>query len=226
MAQALGHEFAEPGLLAQALTHRSAGSPNNERLEFLGDALLNTAVAIELYRLRPDSPEGELSRLRAALVRGETLAEIGSDLGVGAALRLGEGERKSGGQRRASIVADAVEALVGAVFLDSDFDTVRALVQRHFADRLADLPSAEALKDAKTRLQEHLQRLGSALPEYEVVDTHGADHARRFTVRCRVATLDLERTATDTSRRKAEQGAARACLEALEEGRPGPSPGR
>lgn len=199
------------------MTHRSAGTPDNERLEFLGDALLNSVIAIELYARRPDAPEGELSRLRASLVRGETLAEIGRELGIGEALHLGEGERKSGVHRRASIIADAVEALLGAVFLDSDFATVRALIVRLFAERLADLPSADELKDPKTRLQEYLQRHQRTPPDYEVVEIAGADHARRFTVRCRVADLDVERTATGTSRRKAEQQAASACLEDLQD---------
>jgi ribonuclease-3 len=172
-------------------------------------------MAIELFQRRPGAEEGELSRLRAALVRGETLARIGAELDIGEALRLGEGERKSGGHHRDSIIADAMEALLGAVFLDSDFETVRGLVQRLYAARLEDLPSADELKDPKTRLQEYLQRHGHTPPGYEVVDTAGADHARRFTVRCRIPELDLERTATGTSRRKAEQQAARACLDEL-----------
>ncbi len=204
--------------MTEALTHRSAGSANNERLEFLGDALLNTTVAIELFHQRPDAPEGELSRLRAALVRGQTLAELGRELGVGAALRLGEGERKSGGRRRESIVADAVEALLGAVYLDSDFETVQVLIRRLLGERLANLPCADELKDPKTRLQEYLQHRGVAPPQYSVIDTSGADHARRYTVRCWVEGYDLERTATDTSRRKAEQAAARACLAELQSG--------
>lgn len=174
-------------------------------------------MAIELYARRPDAPEGELSRLRASLVRGETLAEIGRELGIGAALQLGEGERKSGVHRRASIIADAVEALLGAVFLDSDFATVRALIVRLYGDRLADLPSADELKDPKTRLQEYLQHHQRTPPDYEVVEIAGADHARRFTVRCRIAELAMERTATGTSRRKAEQQAASACLEDLQD---------
>mgnify|MGYP006286833639 CR=1 FL=1 len=169
-------------------------------------------VAIELFTRRPGASEGELSRQRAALVRGETLAGIGRELGVGDALRLGEGERKSGGRRRASIVADAVEALIGAVFLDSDFDTVRALIRRLYGERLENLPSADELKDPKTRLQEYLQHFRRTPPDYEVVEISGADHARRFTVRCRIAELDIEHVATGTSRRKAEQEAASACL--------------
>lgn len=218
IARALGREFDNPALLREALTHRSAGAANNERLEFLGDALLNSIIAIELFRRQPQAPEGELSRLRAALVRGETLAGIARELDVGAALVMGEGERKSGGHRRESILADAVEALVGAVFLDSDFETVRALVLDLFAGRLEDLPSADELKDPKTRLQEFLQSRRYAPPDYEVVDVSGADHAQRFTVRCRIAALDCEQQATATSRRKAEQRAARACLDSLQGG--------
>ena len=172
-------------------------------------------MAIELFARRPEAPEGELSRLRAALVRRETLAAIGRELGVGAALHLGEGERKSGGHRRASIVADAVEALIGAVFLDSDFATVRALIVDLFDARLSDLPGADELKDPKTRLQEYLQQYRRTPPDYEIVEVSGADHARRFTVRCRIADLDVEHTATGTSRRKAEQRAASACLDEL-----------
>ncbi len=218
IARGLGHGFRDPALLREALTHRSAGSANNERLEFLGDALLNSIIAIELFRLRPQAPEGELSRLRAALVRGETLAGIARELELGPALVMGEGERKSGGHRRDSILADAVEALVGAVFIDSDFETARALVLRLFAARLSDLPRADDLKDPKTRLQEYLQSRRHPPPDYEVVEVSGADHAQRFTVRCRIEALDCEQRATDTSRRKAEQRAARACLEQLRGG--------
>lgn len=218
IARGLGHEFDDPALLHRALTHRSAGAANNERLEFLGDSLLNSIVAIELFRRRPQAPEGELSRMRAALVRGETLAGIARELEVSPALVMGEGERKSGGHRRESILADAVEALVGAVFLDSDFETTRALVLRLFAERLEDLPSADELKDPKTRLQEFLQSRRHAPPDYEVVDVSGADHAQQFTVRCRIEALDCEQRATATSRRKAEQRAARACLDSLRGG--------
>lgn len=214
----LGYRFRDETLLRMALTHRSFGSVNNERLEFLGDALLNTVIALELFRRQPDADEGALSRLRAALVRAETLAALGRELGLGEALHLGEGERKSGGFRRDSILADAVEALLGAVYLDSDFDTVSALILRLFAERLDNLPSAEQLKDPKTRLQERLQRDGQPLPEYELVESSGADHARRFTVRCRVAALDLECVATAGSRRKAEQQAARDCIDRLSTG--------
>lgn len=216
IAQGLGHAFRDADLLREALTHRSAGSWNNERLEFLGDALLNSIIAIELFARQPRAPEGELSRLRAALVRGETLAGIARELDIGSGLVLGEGERKSGGHRRDSILADTLEALIGAIFLDSDFETTRALVLGLFAGRLADLPSAESLKDPKTRLQEYLQQRRYDPPDYSVIEVAGADHAQRFTVRCRIEALACERRATATSRRKAEQQAAQACLESLQ----------
>lgn len=168
-----------------------------------------------MFEARPQAPEGELSRLRAALVRRETLAAVGRELGLGAVLELGEGERKSGGHRRDSILADAVEAVVGAVYLDSDFARTRTVVTALLHERLADLPAADELKDPKTRLQEHLQQRGLPLPAYEVIDAAGADHARRFTVRCRIDALEIEQVATSTSRRRAEQQAARACLDLL-----------
>lgn len=213
----MGYAFTDPALLDEALTHRSAGSVNNERLEFLGDSLLNTVIAIELYQIRPRSPEGDLSRLRASLVRQETLAAIARANNLGEALALGEGERKSGGHRRDSILADACEAVIGAVFLDSDFETVRRFILDLYRDRLEDLPSGDQLKDPKTRLQEYLQYRRLMPPEYEVIGSSGAEHAREFTVRCRIEGLDMERQATGTSRRKAEQQAARACLETLEQ---------
>lgn len=216
LSDSLGYAFADPGLLNEALTHRSAGSVNNERLEFLGDALLNTVIAIELYRLRPESPEGDLSRLRASLVREETLAAIARAHAFGDSLVLGEGERKSGGHRRDSILADACEAVIGAVFLDSDFERVRQFIVALYRDRLDNLPSADELKDPKTRLQEYLQFRRQTPPEYEVVGSSGAEHARQFVVRCRIEALDLARTATGSSRRKAEQQAAQACLDALD----------
>lgn len=192
------------------------GAHNNERLEFLGDGLLNTIIAIELFQRRPDAPEGELSRLRAWLVRGETLAEVGREIHLGSVVRLGEGERKSGGSRRGTILADALEAVIGAVYLDSGFQTTQELVVRLFAERLDDLPSRTALKDPKTRLQELLQAQQQPLPEYELIGAAGADHERRFTVACRIAGFDLSREATASSRRKAEQQAAESCLTELE----------
>lgn len=215
--EALGYRFDDPDLLRAALTHRSADAVNNERLEFLGDALIGTIVAIDLFQRRPRAPEGELTRLRAWLVRGETLAAVARELGLGEVLRVGAGERKSGGRGRDSLLADGLEAVVGAVFLDADFATVQALVQRLLGERLERLPAAAELKDPKTRLQEYLQAQQQPVPAYEQVNVAGADHARRFTVRCRIDGLDLAREATAGSRRRAEQQAARACLEALGE---------
>lgn len=213
--EALRYRFRDQALLEVALTHRSAGPGNNERLEFLGDAILNAVIAIELFERRPDATEGELSRLRASLVRGETLAAIARELALGQHMRLGEGERKSGGHRRDSILADTLEAVIGAVYLDSDFDSVSRFVCELFSSRLAELPRVEDLKDPKTRLQEFLQRRGEPLPEYRLVDTAGADHARRFTVRCSVEAFAVDCEATATSRRKAEQQAASDCLDRL-----------
>lgn len=212
---ALGYRFADPKLLHAALTHRSAASVNNERLEFLGDSLIGTIVAIELFRRRPSAPEGELTRLRAWLVRGETLAAVGRGLGLGEVLKLGTGERRSGGRGRDSLLADGLEAVIGAIYLDSDFDRTQTVVVRLLGDRLERLPTADQLKDPKTRLQEYLQAQQQRLPEYELVKAEGADHARRFTVRCRITALATAMEATANSRRRAEQQAAQACLRAL-----------
>lgn len=211
----LGYTFQRTDLLRLALTHRSLGNPNNERLEFLGDGVLNMVVAELLFRARPDVPEGDLSRLRARIVRERTLAEVARKLDLGDHVLLGPGELKSGGFLRDSILADALEAVIGAVFLDGGFDAARALVERLMSERIADLPDAEALKDPKTRLQELLQGRSLKLPEYEVVDERGADHDRAFTVICRVEMLDTPITATAASRRKAEQAAAKSALELI-----------
>jgi ribonuclease-3 len=215
--RSLNYRFADPALLRQALTHRSLGTPNNERLEFLGDGVLNMVVAELLFRARPGADEGDLSRLRARLVREATLAEVARDLALGDELRLGSGELKSGGYLRESILADALEAVVGAVYLDGGFDAARALISEWMQPRVEALPDAEKLKDAKTRLQELLQGRGAARPVYELVDESGADHARRFTVRCRVELLDGPITATAGSRRRAEQRAATVTLERIAE---------
>lgn len=211
----LGYRFRRPELLRLALTHRSRGARNNERLEFLGDAVINFVVADLLYHARPDASEGDLSRLRARLVREHTLAEIARELGLGDRLLLGPGELKSGGFLRESILSDALEAVIGAVFEDGGYEQARALVERLVAPRLESLPDAELLKDPKTRLQELLQGRGLALPEYEVVDERGADHDRQFTVACRVEALAEPVRATARSRRKAEQAAARMALERI-----------
>ncbi|MGK7294395.1 MAG: ribonuclease III [Candidatus Wenzhouxiangella sp. M2_3B_020] len=208
----LTYRFQRPELLAQALTHRSRGRVNYERLEFLGDGIVNMVVAEMVLRARPDASEGDLSRLRARLVRERTLAEIARQLDLGSHLLLGPGELKSGGFLRDSILADALEAIVGAVYLDGGFEPARELIEGLMAQRVAALPHAEALKDSKTRLQEYLQARGAGLPEYETVDESGADHDRRFTVDCRVPLLPDAATATAGSRRKAEQAAASLAL--------------
>jgi len=212
-----GYRFADPAWLERALTHRSYGQHNNERLEFLGDAVLGMVVAALLFRARGNDSEGDLSRLRARLVRETTLADIARELDLGEHLRLGPGELKSGGFLRDSILADALEAVIGAVYLDGGFESARGLVERIMHDRLAQLPDAATLKDAKTRLQELLQGRGFNLPEYQVVDERGADHARQFTVTCSVEPLGRPLVARAGSRRKAEQAAARLAIEALNE---------
>lgn len=211
----LGYEFRRGDLLRLALTHRSCGNPNNERLEFLGDGVLNMVVAELLFHARPDVPEGDLSRLRARIVRERTLAEVARSLQLGDHVLLGPGELKSGGFLRDSILADAVEAVIGAVFLDGGFDAARELVERLVSARIQALPDAEALKDPKTRLQELLQARAFKLPEYQVIDERGADHDRTFTVVCRVEILEEPIQASSTSRRKAEQAAAQRAIETI-----------
>jgi ribonuclease-3 len=213
----LGCRLGNEALLEEALTHRSLGSRNYERLEFLGDAVLSFVVAEMLYREFDGASEGELSRYRASLVSGETLGEIGLALGIGDHLRLGEGELKSGGFRRASILSDALEAVIGAVYLELGMAPARQAVERLLGSRLGSLPDAATLKDPKTRLQERLQGRGLGLPRYEVVDVRGEPHCQEFTVRCEVADLGLATEAKGTSRRRAEQDAAGQLLERLEE---------
>ena len=212
----LGHAFADPSLAAQALTHRSFGTPHNERLEFLGDSLLNCAVATILYERFPKLPEGDLSRLRAGLVNQSSLSEVATTLGLGERLRLGEGELKSGGFRRPSILADAVEALLGAVYLDAGFDAVRAAVGRLMGERLDEKDGMPVKKDPKTALQEHLQGRKLALPRYSVQRTEGEAHDQTFTVECRVDDLGLVASGQGTSRRAAEQSAAEGLMAQLE----------
>jgi ribonuclease-3 len=212
----LGHRFASPDLARQALTHRSFGTPHNERLEFLGDSLLNCAVATVLYERFPALPEGDLSRLRATLVNQSSLSGIAQGLGLGERLRLGEGELKSGGFRRPSILADALEALLGAVYLDAGFDALRAIVAGLLADRLERAEKAPVDKDPKTQLQEHLQGRRLQLPRYVVTKTEGEAHDQLFTVECRVDDLALAATGTGASRRAAEQAAAAGVLAKVE----------
>lgn len=216
--QSLGLEFSDPALLEQALTHRSASRTNNERLEFLGDAMLGTTAAFLLYAERPEASEGDLSRARAALVNRRALAKIGRQLGVDDHLRLGAGELSSGGAQRESALADAVEALIGAVLVDSGYEAADSLVRRLLAGPLAGLPEAEALKDAKTRLQEWLQARGLGLPDYSVDEVSGKDHNQVFAVSCSVASLDKAVAGRGSSRRRAEQAAAGAMLIELTSG--------
>ncbi len=208
LAARLGHAFARRELLAQALTHRSHGAVHNERLEFVGDAVLNCVVALILYERFPHIPEGDLSRVRAHLVNRETLARLGRGLDLGAALRFGDGEQKSGGAGRASIVADALEAVFGAIFVDGGFAATRTAIDRVYAHELADLDPAALGKDPKTQLQEWLQARRIAVPEYAVIDTAGEAHAQSFIVECRIPALDLVTRGTGGSRRVAEQAAA------------------
>ncbi|MEW9570565.1 ribonuclease III [Rhodanobacter sp. Si-c] len=207
----LNYRFRDPELAALALTHRSVGKPNNERLEFLGDAMLGAFVAEMLYEAHPKASEGELSRLRAQLVNGQALAAIARELELGDALKLGPGELKSGGFRRDSILADAFEASLAAVFLDGGLDACRQVVRELFEERIAVLRRSS--KDAKTRLQEWLQGKGCALPQYELIDSHGEDHAKIFDVRCTVTEPGLfSAEASGSSRRHAEQDAAELVL--------------
>jgi ribonuclease III len=212
---AFGYAFAEPALCHSALTHRSAGSDHNERLEFLGDSVLNCSVARLLYDAHPDADEGALSRLRATLVSGDTLAEVALKLGLGEHLRLGPGELKSGGFRRASILADTLEAILGAIFLDSGFDAAAAAVKRILGARLSTLPAADLLKDPKTRLQEALQARGLALPIYVLTAVTGDPHDQTFTVSCEVPIFAVSAVGEGGSRRRAEQLAAAKLLELL-----------
>ena len=217
LQEQLGHRFRDPRLLLQALTHRSHSTPHNERLEFLGDGVLNCIVAAELYSRFPGLKEGELSRLRASLVREERLHEIAAGLALGDDLRLGEGELKSGGFRRPSILADGLEALIGAVFLDGGFESARDVVLRLYRPLLESAGPNAVGKDPKTQLQEWLQSRRYALPQYSVVATRGAAHEQRFEVECLVRELDLRTVGTGTSRRLAEQEAARAAYDQLQQ---------
>ncbi|MDQ3026464.1 MAG: ribonuclease III [Pseudomonadota bacterium] len=216
LERGLGHTFANPELARQGLTHRSFGAPHNERLEFLGDSLLNCAVATLLYERFPQLPEGDLSRLRAALVNQASLFEVAAKLGLGDRLRLGEGELKSGGFRRPSILADALEGLLGAVYLDAGFEAVRNSVERLLGERLESRDGLPVDKDPKTALQEHTQGRKLQLPRYSVQRTEGEAHDQTFTVECRVDDLGLVATGKGASRRAAEQAAAEGVLTQLE----------
>lgn len=214
LQQALGYTFVRSELLVQALTHRSYGAVNNERLEFLGDSVLNCSVARALYDAFPDLPEGSLSRLRANLVRQETLAEIAATLKLGESLRLGEGELKSGGFRRPSILADALESLIGAIFLDAGFEAAQRTVRGLFDPLVARIDPRASGKDPKTELQEILQSRRLPLPDYQLVGTEGEAHDQSFIVECVLAKPMLSTRGVGKSRRAAEQEAARqACMQ-------------
>jgi ribonuclease-3 len=218
LAETLSYEFADPRLLNQALTHRSCPGDNNERLEFLGDAVLDLVVSDLVFHARQMSAEGELSRQRAALVNKSSLAELASELGLGDFLVLGEGERKTGGHRRESILADALEALFGAVYLDAGFAAATEVIQRAFGARMTNLPADEELRDPKTRLQEWLQARAFDLPEYELVKTSGKAHRQLFEVRCSIRGGELSTSGHGTSRRNAEQESAEKMLSLLHAG--------
>lgn len=211
-----GHAFADPGLLAQALTHRSAGSPHNERLEFLGDSLLGMIIAEALYARWPNADEGALTRARAELVRESSLAEVARRLQVGERLILGPGEMKSGGHRRDSILSDALEAVIAAIYLDAGFDACRGTVLPWFEAAVEAVPAHKVGKDAKTRLQEWLQARQRPLPQYELLSEGGEEHARVFRVRVQLADPALSAEGEGGSRRAAEQQAAEAVLEHIE----------
>lgn len=213
---ALGYQFQDAQLLNQALTHRSHGRPHNERLEFLGDSVLNFVVSTLLYAEHAKMDEGDLSRVRASLVKESTLADIGLGLNLPDLLRLGEGELKSGGFRRPSILADAVEALLGAVFVEGGYTAVSHSVERLYRPILSRVDLRDFGKDPKTLLQEVVQGKGYPLPQYTVQATHGAAHNQTFDVVCHLAILDMDAQASGPSRRSAEQAAAQKLLDSLQ----------
>jgi ribonuclease III len=215
-----GHSFRSEVLLKQALRHRSVGSPNNERLEFLGDALLNCIVAELLYERLPHWSEGDLSRLRSSLVNQPSLVDIATRLGLGDHLELGDGELKSGGHRRPSILADALEAVLGAVYLDGGFDAARTVVLTWFAEVMSEPERLQPVKDPKTALQEWLQAQRIPLPSYRVIETAGDAHEQSFTITCTVETMQMHTQGNGSSRRAAEQQAASRMLEQLKTNSP------
>ncbi|WP_020210495.1 ribonuclease III [Gilvimarinus chinensis] len=215
LQQRLGYQFKDITRLQLALSHRSVGANNNERLEFLGDSIVNFLVGEALFHQFPKAREGQLSRLRSQMVKGETLAELAREFELGECLHLGEGEMKSGGHRRDSILADAVEAIIGAIYLDSDMPSCRARVLQWYDSRLKALSLENPAKDAKTRLQEYLQAKRQPLPDYQVVEVAGEAHAQMFTVECHVALLNKPESARASSRRAAEKQSAAQVLKRL-----------
>lgn len=212
----IDYQFEDSDLLEEALTHRSIGSFNNERLEFLGDSVLNMVVAARLFERYPDSSEGDMSRMRARLVRGVTLAKVAAGIGLGRQVAMGSGELKSGGFRRSSILADSFEAVLGAIYLDGGFEACREVILGFFDPLIEQLPHVDQLKDAKTRLQEWLQGRGRPLPVYTLSHEDGADHRKTFYVSCRLPDDGRESQESGDSRRKAEQAAAAAMLALLQ----------
>ncbi len=215
LSKALGYVFRDPVLLETALTHRSAASENYERLEFLGDAVLEYVISHELFHRYPRCKEGDLSRLRASLVKGETLAEMAQHLAVGDYLKLGPGELKSGGFRRTSILADSMEAIFGAISLDGGFEAARSVILRLYQPCFDSLPELDKLKDPKTRLQEFLQSRKMPLPSYQIVGEEGSKHARVYVVQCEIPALPNRVEGKGSSRRKAEQAAAEEAFRIL-----------
>lgn len=215
LSRTLGYQFKDEALLKQALTHRSAANKHNERLEFLGDSILSIIISDALYHQFPKVTEGDLSRMRSTLVKGETLTLIAKEFKLGDYLFLGPGELKSGGFRRESILADAVEAIIGAIYLDADLEVCRGLLLNWYQQRLAEIKPGINQKDPKTLLQEHLQGFKKPLPEYTVVNVQGEAHNQTFTVECKVNQLDKPMTGIASSRRKAEQLAAAQVLELI-----------
>ncbi|ACQ92477.1 ribonuclease III [Tolumonas auensis DSM 9187] len=215
LEQKLGYPFQNKDLLVRAITHRSAGSRHNERLEFLGDSILSLVIAEVLYHRFPNVSEGDMSRMRATLVREKTLAELAREFALGDYLILGPGELKSGGYRRESILADTVEALIGAIYLDSDLDGIRTLMLNWYNERLDSIRPGVEQKDPKTRLQEFLQGRRRPLPTYAVTDVKGEAHNQQFTVECAIDDIEAAFVGVGSSRRKAEQAAAERALEQL-----------
>ncbi len=211
----IDYQFSQPALLTQALTHRSYASKNNERLEFLGDGVLNFIIAHQLFKKFPNIDEGDLSRLRAQLVKESALFEVALTLELGDFLKLGEGELKSAGWRRPSILSDALEAIIGAAYLDGGFAKAEALVLGLYEEKLSTIDPNAIHKDAKSKLQEYLQSKKIALPDYEVVSIEGEAHAQSFTVTCKIIKLDILAIGEGTSRRNAEQKAAELAMEKL-----------
>ena len=223
---ALGHAFTNPALLRQALTHRSFGQPHNERLEFLGDSVLNCAMAAMLFESFGSLDEGDLSRLRSNLVKQQALVDIAQRIGLGPHMLLGEGELRSGGPRRPSILGDTVEALFGAILVDAGFDAAATVIRKLYEPILKSVDPRTLGKDAKTLLQEHLQGKKLPLPAYSVVATHGAAHSQTFEVECAVPKLAIQVLGSGSSRRAAEQAAAKLALEAAEAAGSAPRRGR